>query len=322
MNQPRSKSRDTTPFWRKYLHWMILVIILYGAIYATINDKNLWLWYAVVYTLTVLGMGVYVIVKRKDRYIRLRTASLMFFQFFLFFLLHRFLLPKEFGKAAGYPWPLNISSLYPTRPDYVLIYAAIFTFIFIPIVTYYYGRRVYCGWICSCGAIAETLGDPFRDRAPKSNLSRRLEISMYIVFIAAIIVTTAVWLENRQLSRWYSIIITFYISGIFSMAVYPFMSGRIWCRYFCPAGAWIGAISKRGRFALSGDKEKCIKCGLCTKYCHMGINVMAHIVQGKKIKNDQCVGCGICISLCPVKILKFEGGFRFRLKGLFMRFKS
>ncbi len=301
--------KDTASFLKRNLHWAILLIILYGAIYATIKDKNLWLWYGVVYTMVVLGMGTYVIVKRKNRYVRLRTFSLMVFQFFLFFLLHRFLLPKELGKAAGYPWPLNLTSLYPTRPDWVLVYALVFL-VLVVIATYYYGRRVYCSWICSCGAIAETLGDPFRQKAPKGKVANRLEISMYLVFFLALITTTAAWLGNRQLTIWYLLIIMFYISGIFVMAVYPFMSGRIWCRYFCPAAAWIGYVSKRGRSAIIGDKEKCIKCGICTANCHMGIDVRDLIVRGKKVKNDECVGCGICISLCPVRILEFEGGFK------------
>ncbi|MEE8403043.1 MAG: 4Fe-4S binding protein [Candidatus Hydrothermarchaeaceae archaeon] len=287
---------------------MILLLVVYGAIYTAIRDNRLWLWYGAVYTAVVLIMGAYVIVKRKNRYVRVRTATLMFFQLFLFFILHRFLLPRELGKVAGYPWPLNISSLYPGRPDWVLAYAVIFAFVFIPIVTYFWGRRVYCGWICSCGAIAETLGDPFRKRAPKSKTANRLEIGMYIVLLIAILVTIATWLGDRQLPVWYNLIVMFYISGIIVMAAYPFMGGRIWCRFFCPAGAFIGAISKRGRFAISGDQEKCTECGICTANCQMGIDVRDFISNGTKIKSDQCVGCGICISMCPVKILKFEGG--------------
>ncbi|MEE8401587.1 MAG: 4Fe-4S binding protein [Candidatus Hydrothermarchaeaceae archaeon] len=302
------KSKDEQQFWRRHLIWMVLFIIAFGIIYKTIDNKNLWLWYAVVYTAAVLVMGTYVIFKRKDRSIRLRTASLMFFQLFLYFLFHRFYVSKELGKAAGYPWPLNITSLYPHRPDWVLAYVVILTFIILPILTYFYGRRAYCGWICSCGAIAETLGDPFRKRAPKGKMANKLEIGMYTVLLIATITTVYVWLGGRALHFLYASIVSFYIAGILAMGIYPFMGGRIWCRYFCPTAAILGAISKRGKFAVTGDFDKCIKCGICTQNCQMGIDIRSLISSGKKVKNDQCVGCGICVSLCPVKILWFEGG--------------
>lgn len=46
--------------------------------------------------------------------------------------------------------------------------------------------------------------------------------------------------------------------------------------------------------------EKCITCGICSKYCpgqYIEINEIA------TIDYDYCKGCGICEVLCPVKAI-------------------
>ena len=44
-------------------------------------------------------------------------------------------------------------------------------------------------------------------------------------------------------------------------------------------------------------EEKCIKCGLCLKYCPLGISPIDNI--NKEIK---CLNCGLCTCLCPSNI--------------------
>ena len=40
------------------------------------------------------------------------------------------------------------------------------TFVIIPPIICRWGKGAYCGWICSCGALAETLGDAHRQKMP------------------------------------------------------------------------------------------------------------------------------------------------------------
>ena len=39
---------------------------------------------------------------------------------------------------------------------------AVLLVVAIPILTYYFGKRWYCSWVCGCGGLAETVGDPWR----------------------------------------------------------------------------------------------------------------------------------------------------------------
>lgn len=55
------------------------------------------------------------------------------------------------------------------------------------------------------------------------------------------------------------------------------------------------------------DKNKCIACGICTKYCPEGAIEIKN-VGGKKravIDYRYCKGCGICAEECPKKAIKF-----------------
>ena len=42
-------------------------------------------------------------------------------------------------------------------------------FIVSPVLTYLYGKRWYCSWVCGCGALAETAGDPLDSFPVKKN---------------------------------------------------------------------------------------------------------------------------------------------------------
>lgn len=289
---------------RKNIHWIILSIIVVGAIYTTISANKLWSWHSRIYLLIVVLFGGRVFLQRKDPYIRKMILSLVLFQVFLFYVLPRYVFPQGWGMA-GYPWPYWISALSPNRTEGTLIFSVIFAFVFLPIATYLYGRRFYCGFICSRAALAETLGNPFRHLAPKGGTSRKLEVGMYLVLLVAIIVSILPWLGYEGTFKIYYNVISFPFLFVFGLALYPFAGGRTWCRYFCPAGAMMRFVSGKGRFALVGDKEKCVKCGKCNDVCEMGIDIESQISQGVKIKDGQCVGCGFCISSCPANTLRF-----------------
>jgi hypothetical protein len=59
-------------------------------------------------------------------------------------------------------------------------------FIVSPVLTYLYGKRWYCSWVCGCGALAETAGDPFRQLSSKKISVWKLErwlIHLVLVFV-------------------------------------------------------------------------------------------------------------------------------------------
>jgi polyferredoxin len=44
-----------------------------------------------------------------------------------------------------------------------------------PLLAYAFGKRFYCSWVCGCGGLANTAGEPFRHLSSKSAKAWRIE---------------------------------------------------------------------------------------------------------------------------------------------------
>ncbi|MBP92818.1 MAG: FeS-binding protein, partial [Flavobacteriaceae bacterium] len=137
-----------------------------------------WFVYGTLYTLVILAFGFKFLLKyRHNRYEQLRTYSVMFFQLAFAFLIPEFMsrLNSDTFSLPYYDlkniWPLNYYNFEQYRVDSfisagniglgLLIFGIVSIFIITPILTYKYGKRWYCSWVCGCGGLAETAGDPF-----------------------------------------------------------------------------------------------------------------------------------------------------------------
>lgn len=164
-----------------------------------------WFVYGSLYTLAILVFGVRFIWKyRHNKYQVLRTCSVMFFQ-----LGFAFLIP-EFLQKLNYPyndlknmWPLNyyffdewnIKAFLSSGQFglFMLIFGVAMIFVISPVLTYFYGKRWYCSWVCGCGGLAETAGDPFRHLSDKSLRAWRIERWLiHSVLLFAFAMTAAV----------------------------------------------------------------------------------------------------------------------------------
>jgi polyferredoxin len=87
--------------------------------------------------------------------------------------------------------------------------------------------------------------------------------------------------------------------------VYFWLSGRFWCRFFCPLAALMHIYHRFSRFRILADKKKCISCNVCTSVCHQGIDVMHFAQQGKPMEDPECVRCSACVQSCPTGVLEF-----------------
>ncbi|MBR9914188.1 MAG: 4Fe-4S binding protein [Algicola sp.] len=166
-----------------------------------------WFVYGTLYTLAILAFGYKFILKyRHNRYEQIRTISVMFFQLAFAFLIPEFMyvmnsdLPYYDLKNI---WPLNYYNFEQYRVNAfidagtigvsMLIFGIISIFIITPILTFKYGKRWYCSWVCGCGGLAETAGDSFRQLSDKSQFAWKVErwvIHSVLVFV--VLMTIAV----------------------------------------------------------------------------------------------------------------------------------
>ncbi|NDK55484.1 4Fe-4S binding protein [Pontibacter fetidus] len=293
-----------------------------------------WFLYGLFYTIAVLVMGVWALLKyRNNRYQLIRTCSVIFFQLGFAFLLPGLLLAFNQPEFYfSYFWPLKYDYLFPGTVSYLLengqalgffmvFWGAILSFLATPVLTYFYGKRWYCSWVCGCGGLAETAGDPYRQLSDKSKKAWQWEVAIIYPILGFIILTTLLlWINSWSggsifgdlsggFARSYGFFIGSIFSGVVGVGFYPVMGSRVWCRFGCPMAAYLGILQKYfSRFRITTNGAQCISCGNCSTYCEMGIDVRWYAQQGEPIIRASCVGCGICAHVCPRGVLKLENG--------------
>jgi len=302
-----------------------------------------WFLYGFLYCMAMKAMGVRMWVKyRHNKYQVFRTFSVVFFQLIFAFLLVEILpmfqLPAVDLKNA---WPLDYGFLFDYRVKnlfesgnagkFIFIWGIALTVVIVPVMTYFYGKRWYCSWVCGCGGLAETLGDPFRQHSDKTLKAWRFERwAVHGVLLFAIVMT--IWtgwhtyqvfnqpadtgtrdmllgISAFDIRQWYGLLIGAWFSGVIGTGFYPIFGNRVWCRFGCPLAAYLGIVQRlKSRFRITVNGGQCISCGNCSTYCEMGIDVRAYAQRGQNVVRASCVGCGICAEVCPRGVLKLENG--------------
>ena len=302
-------------------------------------------WYTVGYTVLMTVFGISALkrwgIDRKDKFQIWRYTSLLSFQWIFFFLVPEFLFQwavkyqwvgealandPQFADQAWrsygivYAWPLFIYTWFYDPHLIWMLWGVILTFAIIPLFVLFHGKR-YCSWICGCGGLAETFGDRWRHLAPKGRLAARLEGMGLVVLGAATFVTIALlakdtygFIKTADRSIYlYRILVDVWLVGILPVTVYPFMGGKVWCRYWCPLAKMMQvssqAFTKLGwsRFHIVAN-DKCIACNECSRHCQIGIDVMQYALKQETLDNatSSCIGCGVCVSACPMDTLSFD----------------
>ncbi len=287
---------------------------------------DLGLLYPLVYSLVVLGFGVRAIRKWKKFRWRmkkqfggqqtLRLISLIFFQVFFFFVVPIYILKDWRAWGLLYPWPLvfNPETVGAFKTSHFWWWWSLgLIFIAVPVFTLFHGKK-FCTWVCGCGGLAETVGDAWRHYSPKGVSNTRKERQLYLVTGFAAVATVLVAaghdfaVAGVTVSKAYSYVVDLVLIAIIPIAMYPFLGGKVWCRYWCPVVGWMDIIGKKfSRFRISADKHRCIACNMCSRYCEVGVNVMRFAVKGEPFGmwNSSCIGCGVCIHVCPTDVLTF-----------------
>ena len=289
--------------------------------------------YGLFYTMVVILMGFKMFLKyRHSTYQMLRTASVTFFQ-----LSFAFIIPEIF-RSLNKPsvdlkniWPLDYTFFYDSNIKelisngklgiFMLVWGIALMIIVVPIFTYFFGKRWYCSWVCGCGGLAETAGDPFRHLSSKKLSAWKIERIMINSVLVIIVLMTAITLINYfshhailtdatdGFQKWYGFLIGSVFAGVIGTGFYPLMGSRVWCRFGCPLAAIFGIIQRfKSRFRITTNGGQCISCGNCSTYCEMGIDVRWYAQRGQNIVRSSCVGCGICAEVCPRGVLKLENG--------------
>lgn len=320
-------------FFPDYLVNMIYIVdpiseILNG------GSASQWFLYGFMYCVFMIVMGIRMFIKyRHNKYQIVRTISVLFFQIGFAFLipelLVKFNLPWYDFKNS---WPLNYTFFFDWNINqllnsgniglFMLVWGVFLAAVIVPVMVYFYGKRWYCSWVCGCGGLAETLGDPYRQHSDKSMKTWKIErYLIHGVLVFAVLMTGATLysyfseskeffgIETENIRFWYGFAIGSIFSGVIGTGFYPIFGNRVWCRFGCPLAAYMGIVQRfKSRFRITTNGGQCISCGNCSTYCEQGIDVRAYAQKGQNIVRSSCVGCGICAAVCPRGVLKLENG--------------
>jgi thioredoxin reductase/polyferredoxin len=311
---------------------------LVGATFNAARDTSF--YYTLAYCVCVVAFGLRRIRRRKTPYVRLQTWVLMAIQVIPLFLLPQMLLPwldangwlpgwiertffpgQSWWRAYGLvlAWPLFFWNLASAQPIWGwLVISLLQTGVIIPLLIRRWGKGAYCGWICSCGALAETMGDDHRHKMWHGPAANRWNLAGQVVLAFALLALAwraAGWIlpggnffartfDGAFAEPWkWGVDIV--LAGVVGVGLYFWFSGRVWCRFFCPLAALMHVYAKFTRYRILAEKDKCISCNVCTTVCHQGIDVMNFANKGRPMDDVECVRCSACVQECPTGTLSF-----------------
>ncbi len=298
------------------------------------GEASQWFVYGFLYCTIMLVMGIRMYIKyRHNKYQIVRTTSVLFFQIVFAFLIPEIMTSLNMpGYDFKNAFPLDYDFFFEWNLDslrnsggiglFILVWGILLTLVIVPVMVYFFGKRWYCSWVCGCGGLAETLGDPYRQHSDKSlkawKLERWLIHSVLVFSLVMTLVTLYCYFTGGQSflgihSQWikdtYSFLIGAWFAGVIGTGFYPIFGNRVWCRFGCPLAAYMGLVQRfKSRFRITTNGGQCISCGNCSTYCEQGIDVRAYAQKGENIVRASCVGCGICSAVCPRGVLKLENG--------------
>ena len=298
------------------------------------NPAGHWFVYGFMYCIVMSVMAVRMYIKyRNNIYQVVRTTSVLFFQIVFAFLIPEIMVRLQmpyydfknaFPLDYDFFFQWNLKTLLDSGGIgiFILFWGIILTLVIVPVMVYFFGKRWYCSWVCGCGGLAETLGDPYRQHSDKSLFAWKVERWLiHGVLLFAVVMTgmtlysffsetgTVLGIKTQSVQNVYSLAVGSIFAGVIGTGFYPIFGNRVWCRFGCPLAAYLGFVQRfKSRFRITTNGGQCISCGNCSTYCEQGIDVRAYAQKGENIVRSSCVGCGVCSAVCPRGVLKLENG--------------
>jgi len=280
-------------------------------------------WYPFLYSALVLYFGIKAIRRYRDPLQTRKYLSLIFFQLAFYSIIPELILNNWRAYGLVYAWPLALGPStwegFLQEPGKFYFWWTLgMSFLVLPIFVLFTGKQ-YCSWVCGCGGLAETVGDQWRHYSPKGPENVRRERAIYWILGFAAFATLAVGFGiDARMGGWikgtYNWVVDLFLIAIIPISLYPFLGGKVWCRYWCPTAGFMqllsGWMTRRGigKYRIDSNKDRCIACNMCSRCCEVGIDVRKFALKGESFDNlsTSCIGCGICISVCPTGALAFS----------------
>jgi polyferredoxin len=177
-------------------------------------------------------------------------------------------------------------------------------------------KKAFCGWLCPIGTLSESLwmlGKKIFGR--NFNVTRWLDYPLRsLKYLLLFFFVYSIWqmdipsmkefiyspynkMADVKMYLFFAEITGFALWSIIILMVFSLFIKNFWCRYLCPYGALLGALSWLSPVKITRNKTSCVDCELCTKACPANIRVH----KATRVWSDECMSCLQCVEVCPVK---------------------
>jgi polyferredoxin len=250
------------------------------------------------------------------------TTIMIGVQFFMF--VHQLKIGAEnvISRPPGVEAFLPISSLMTLKywllsGDLPLVHPSGLIIFIVIALTALLIKRGFCGWVCPFGLLNEMLakvhvwifGKAHRVWRWLDYPLRSIKYLLLLFFAWAIFVQMNVpalrvfiyspynKVADIKMLDFFLFSTPLTIKVLIALVLLSVLVRNFWCRYLCPYGALLGALSWLSPFKIRRNAETCIDCKKCTKVCPANINVH----KPKTVMSDECNACLQCVAVCPVK---------------------
>ena len=155
--------------------------------------------------------------------------------------------------------------------------------------------RLYCGRICAFGALTQLM-DAVVPARLRVEVPVRLEQRAGWIKYGLLVAVLGYFIATRDVAV-YRYVEPFWMFGLFgttpmwiglaALLVATVFVKNLYCRFFCPVGAFLGVLSTLTVFKIKRWSE-CNSCKICEKACEWGA------IRGPKIIERECVRCDDC----------------------------
>ncbi|MBK7703510.1 MAG: 4Fe-4S binding protein [bacterium] len=176
-------------------------------------------------------------------------------------------------------------------------------------------KKSFCSWLCPVGTFSEALA-----RASHLVLRRRVKLPRWLdlglmslkyvllayfvfaVFLQMTLASVALFIDspyNRiadiKMLHFFTRLSPTAAWVLGALALLSFVVPYFWCRYLCPYGALLGALSWLSPLKVVRSAPDCTNCGKCAAVCPSYLAVDL----GATVTSPECTGCLECVASCP-----------------------
>ena len=169
--------------------------------------------------------------------------------------------------------------------------------------------RGWCGWACWTTMVLDFL--PWMK--PRHGRLKYWGVFRYFHFFIILTLVLILWygFQMRDFDKNSVVEVNwlllgnflYYSVGIFLSAILK--DNRAFCKYVCPITVLLKIGSRFSITKIEIEKEACIECRLCEKYCPMNIQLLNYMKNDQRVLSTECIACQQCVNICPEGIIQY-----------------